>query len=72
MSQARRRPHLSPDHRAAADVQERALLQNEADARGYGVTGLARMIIERALQDDLVGHEVTPGTGMPPIIRRWT
>jgi hypothetical protein len=31
-------------------VQERALPQNEADARGYGVTGLARMIIE----DDVV------------------
>jgi hypothetical protein len=29
-------------------VQERALPQNEADARGYGVTGLAGVIIERA------------------------
>ncbi len=35
-------------------VEERALLQNEADARGYGVTGIARMLIERMLQDDLV------------------
>jgi Helix-turn-helix domain of resolvase len=35
-------------------VQERALLQNEADARGYGVTGPTRMLIERVLQDDLV------------------
>ena len=35
-------------------VQERVLIEREAEARGYGVTGIARMLIERMVQDDLI------------------
>jgi hypothetical protein len=49
-------------------VQERALLQNEADARGYGVTDLARMIIERALQEDLVRNAFRVGIPIDEVL----
>ena len=36
-------------------VQERAALRDAAKARGFGVTGFARLLIEKVLQDDLIG-----------------